>query len=759
VTPTQGLLDGLAVVDLLPPAFGMTGRILADLGALVVRAGWSASTVRVDPRWTAGAWTWDLGKSVVDVDADQLARLVADSDMVLRLEEPGAAAAVAGAAVLDVVLSPFGAVGPRAGWTASDLGVAAASGNLWATGDPDRPPVRCSAPLSLAHAGSEAAFAALSALRAGTRGRVDVSMAEAFTVACLGAPAGAGVHGDRGARTGAVMGGTKEIWPCADGWVSFGLRGGAARQPSLERLAALAAERGDERLVGVDWARYSPATAAPDLVATLTEAMGALFASMTVAELDALATEEQVLVAPVLDAAGVTASAQLAARHFFLRPEGRPEVPGSFAAARPPGGDWRRLVPVGPAVAGGAPAGPEATEAGAWAGTTIVEFGAGVAGPLVGRYFAEQGATVVRVESATRPDFLRVYALGPKNPHGLEGSSLFVWTNAGKLGVTLDLKQDEARRLARRLVGSADAVIENFTPGALDRLDLGYDELAAAHPRLVVLSMSFHGQTGPRRTEAGFGALGSALSGFDHLTGWPDREPIGPASTITDSLAPRFGAALLAAALLRQRATGAGAHLDVGQLEATVYALSPWLAWCAEHGDWGREGNRSPVAVPHGLYPGRGDDRWLAVAVWTDDEWAVLADAIGWSGPPLATLAERQAAADEIEAALRLWTGSRDPDDAAAVLQAVGVEAVPVADYCDVARDETLRTRGHFVPTDHAVLGSVLAERGAYRLDADRGGYPRASPELGRDNRRVFVDLLGLTVDEFERLGRDGALA
>jgi crotonobetainyl-CoA:carnitine CoA-transferase CaiB-like acyl-CoA transferase len=391
-------------------------------------------------------------------------------------------------------------------------------------------------------------------------------------------------------------------------------------------------------------------------------------------------------------------------------------------------------------------------------GTRIIEFGAGVAGPLVGRYFAEQGATVVRVESSTRPDFLRIYGLGPTNPHGLEGSPLFAWANAGKVGVTLDLKNDAARELARSLVGSAHAVVENFTPGTLERLGLGFEDLAAGNPGLVMLSMGFHGQTGLRRAEAGFGALGSALSGSNYLTGWPDREPIGPAGTITDSLAPRFGVVALAAALLAQRRGAPAVYIDISQVEATVFSLSPWLAASAEGDGWGREGNASPFAVPHGLYPAAGDDRWVAIAVWSAGEWALLRKAIGWPGPDLDSLEERAVHRDDIDAGISAWTATRRAADIAAELQALGVEAVPVDDFCEMLADATLLARRHYVQTTHDVLGPVVSERSGYRLSPDGGGYERASPSVGRDNRLVFCDLMGLTPEAFEAYEAAGAI-
>jgi crotonobetainyl-CoA:carnitine CoA-transferase CaiB-like acyl-CoA transferase len=759
------LLGGIDVVDLLPVEFGMTGRILADLGATVVRVRdhTGDTPTRWDSRWREGSAAWDIGVETVPGGDARVPALLRDARVVLVLHGTDAATLPVGDNTVRVVVSPFGRTGPRAETATTDIGVGAASGNLWATGDADRAPVRCSAPLSLVHLGPEAALAALVALASGASGDVDVSMAETMTGACLGATAQAILTGDRGQRAGAAIGLTREIWKCRDGWVSFGLRGGPARVPSLRRLAALAAERGDDRLAKVEWDDYRPATATPELLEEMVDVMGRLFAGLTVDELERLSADEAVLVAPILDAPAIAKSRQLASRGFFFSSDGpTAHLPRSFAAVRTARAPWAFLTAGKTAPHDDGT--PPPTGDLPWAGTTIVELGSGVAGPLVGRYFTEQGATVVRVESATRPDFLRIYAMGPDNPHGLEGSPLFTWTNAGSLGVSLDLKHPDGRRVLEQLVAKADAVVENFTPEVLRRLGLGYERLAEVNPSVVMLSTSFHGQTGPLRGASGFGALGSALTGFNHLTGWPDREPVGPASTITDSLTPRFAAAVLAAALLQRRRTGDGVHLDVSQVECAVYALSPWLHWCrpssasGQWRAWGRDANRSPDAVPHGVFPCAGDDRWVAVAVWDDDAWLQLIGLSGVGSDLAADPARRFAQVEDAEAVVAAFTAGRTPDEAVSALRAIGVDAVAIEDYCDVAADPTLGARGHFVHLDHQLLGDTVVERAGYRLPDDHGGFPRSTPTLGRDTEAVLTGMFGMTTAEYAELVEAGAL-
>ncbi|HEY3701550.1 MAG TPA: CoA transferase, partial [Acidimicrobiales bacterium] len=353
----------------------------------------------------------------------------------------------------------------------------------------------------------------------------------------------------------------------------------------------------------------------------------------------------------------------------------------------------------------------------------------------------------------------RVYALGPDNPHGLEGSTLFDGLNPGKLSVTLNLKHPDGVALARRLVAWSDAVAENFAPKAMRAFGLDYERLAGDRPDLVMVSACLNGQSGPHRDYPGFGGQGAALSGYNALTGWPDREPVGPFGTITDSLSPRFVATALAAGLLYRRRTGRGIYLDVSQVEAAVYTLSPWLLDYARTGVVAeRDGNRSPHAVPHGAFPCLGEDRWVALAVWDDGEWARLAGLIGVDDPSLATLDARLARIEEVEGAVAHWTGGRVVDDVVATIQGMGIEAVPVQDFGDVVADPQLAARGHYVTLTHPAMGEGIYERNGFRLSDAPSGYERTGPTLGQDNDHVLREILGLNTTEIGKLAADGAL-
>ena len=777
---SEALLAGTRVVDLAGEPAALAGRVLADLGAEVVLVEPPGGhPLRGLPRRFLA---WSAGKASVVVDGPddpRLAGLLATADAVV--DTPG----FPGAWELDpssapnavwVSVTPFGRTGPRSGWRASDLGVMASSGNMYATGDPDRPPVRCSEPSGYAHVGGETAYALLAALASGAPLLVDVSMQEVVFVANMVGLAEFATTGRRGSRRGANIGRTREIWPCRDGWVSFGLRGGKARVPSLETLTRLVVEDGIEAtaLTDRDWNKFSHTTASDEELEAIEQPVADYFARHTMRELYEIACATNLMLAPCNSPREIYASAQLAAREFFVPLGDVTRFPRSFVVVSSHDGEAAQAGPSAPAPEIGAtphaalvqkraaepPVVHQRRGGLAWEGTNILEFGSGAAGPIATRFFVEHGATVLRVESRSRPDFLRVYALGPDNPHGLEGAPMFDGLNVSKRSVTLNLKHPDGVAVARRLATEwADAVIENFAPRAMRGFGLDYETLVEGRPDLVMISSCLQGQTGPHRNYPGFGSQGAALAGFNWLTGWPDREPVGPYATITDSLAPRFVASALAAGLLYRRRTGRGVYLDVAQVEAGSFTLSPWLLDYEIDGVIGtRMGNRSPRAVPHGAFPCLGDDRWVAIACWTDEEWARLSGVLGYDDPSLATLAARLERVDDVEAAVEAWTTTRTREEVAAELQAAGIEAVPVEDFGDLHDDPQVAHRGHFVRFTHPAMGERLYERNGSRLGDAPCAYTRPGPTLGQDNEWVLRDVLGLSEAERERLAAIGAL-
>ena len=391
-------------------------------------------------------------------------------------------------------------------------------------------------------------------------------------------------------------------------------------------------------------------------------------------------------------------------------------------------------------------------------GVNVLEFGAGAAGPLATRYLADHGATVVRVESRVRPDFLRLYGI-TKTQKSLDASPMFAAFNCNKFAITLNMKHPDARAIALRLVRWADVVAENFAPGAMGRWGLGYEDLAKEKPDLIMVSTCLHGQTGPERDYPGFGGQGAAISGFNHLTGWPDREPLGPYGTITDSLSPRFAAAAVMAALWRRARTGEGTYLDLSQVECAIYCLGDVLVEQAVTGTVpGRLGNASRRAAPHGVYRCAGDDRWIAIAVWSDDEWHGLVEQLSLTPEESwERLEGRLARRESVDGAIEAATSSRDRDQLAEQLRAAGLEATPVLDLADLNADEQLAHRKHFVSMSHPVIGAQNYEALGFRLTDSPPSFTRPGPTLGRDNEEVYKGLLGMSDEEFKSFESSGA--
>src|SRR5438270_13046613 len=276
----EGLLDGRLVVDLAAEPAQMAGRILGVLGARVVRVGEAGPGLR--------ARAWAAGKEIVDEGA--LDDVLASADVVIDTPlHPGARRVDPDRAprAVWVSVTPFGLAGPRAGWRASDLGVMASSGNMYATGDPDRAPVRPSEPASFAHGAPEAALAALTALASGRPHHVDLSLQETVLAANMGAAGRFARDPMRGQRAGANIGRSREIWPCADGFVSFGLRGGKARIPSLQTITRLVTEAGilAPALTERDWTAYNHNKVTDEELRAIEEPIGRYFSTRTMADL------------------------------------------------------------------------------------------------------------------------------------------------------------------------------------------------------------------------------------------------------------------------------------------------------------------------------------------------------------------------------------------------------------------------------------------------------------------------------------------
>ncbi len=375
----------------------------------------------------------------------------------------------------------------------------------------------------------------------------------------------------------------------------------------------------------------------------------------------------------------------------------------------------------------------------------ILDFSWVLAGPYATRILADFGAEVIKVQPLL-PEAEDTFARGYYN----------TW-NRNKLGITLNLNKPEGVALARRLVAISDAVVENFTPRVMANWGLDYPNLKRVKPDLIMLSMSTMGSTGPWRDYVGFGPTVHAFSGMTSLTSFPGKPPSGPGFAYADHIAGLFAALALLGALEYRQKTGEGQYIDVSQVEAMASLLGSAIL---EYGASGQPpepaGNRSSVAAPHGVYRCRGDDRWCAIAVFTDEEWLGFCRALG--NPPwteddrFSTVSGRLQNVDELDRLVEGWTVGRTAEEVMAWLQQEGVAAGGVQDAGDIAADQQLKARGFFIELEHPELGKTVSDAVPIRLSDTPPGYSRAAPTVGEDNDYVYRELLGMTADEVLRL-------
>ena len=804
-------LSPYRVVDLTGRQGALCGRILGDLGADVIKieppGGDPARAVAPfyhdtgHPDDSLSFWAYNANKRsvVLDLeradDRDRVRSLVAGADFVIESAPPGhldelglgyAELSRGHEGLIMVSITPFGASGPYRDYAGGDLVSLAAGGLLYLCGPSDRPPVTIGEPQSFNQAGAQAAVGALVAhehrRRTGLGQHVDVSIQEAVANALDWVQQYYDIRGvicKRGTTPGLKIH-RNWIWRCKDGYVSWvwwvGAGWGRKNVPLVEWMA----EDGlSPELLGVPWEEMSLYKVSQEQVDVWESAFAAFFARHTVRELVDGALERRLLLYPVNGPRGVVENRQLAHRELFadLTPSGkdepvkypRPPVrsPVPLAALTRPAprvGEHTDEVLSEPArTPSGTQWGAGSEQGRALEGLKVADFTWLVAGPALGKNLAIFGATVVKVEFSGRLDGTRQSGPFSGKPT-FNSSGHFANHNAGKLSLGVDLNDPRGLAAARRLVEWADVVIENFTPGVMERWGLGYEGIAAINPRAVVLSSSFQGQDGPDAAQPGYASLLHALCGINQINGWPDLPPTDIADAYGDLIGVWYGLAALMAALDRRRATGRGSYIDLSQFDAAVNFVSPIiLDYLVNDRSAGPQGNRSLEAAPHGVYPcaadpaaaPEADDRRCAIAAYTDEQWRALVEVMGrpdWAGEArFATAAERRSNAAALDALIEEWTGSRKAEDVMRLLQGAGIPAAVAATAYDLFRDPQLTHREHFVRLDHPEMGLRSYDAPSFQLSRTPHELRRA-PLLGEHTHFVATELLGYSDEEFATL-------
>ncbi len=395
---------------------------------------------------------------------------------------------------------------------------------------------------------------------------------------------------------------------------------------------------------------------------------------------------------------------------------------------------------------------------GALDGVKVTDFTWIGAGSFTTKILADLGADVVKLESATRPDTLRLMPPFKDKISGLNRSGYFADRNTSKRSVALNMKEPRARELARKMIAQSDIVINNFTPGVMSRFGLGYDDVKQFKPDIVYVAMSLLGSTGPQRDYLGYGHMINAMSGLLRLSGHPGREPTGTGTNFPDHIPnPCHAVFALLAALRHLRRTGEGQFIDVAQLEPSAALLGPTvLDWTVNGVNRNRIGNRHDAMAPHGVFPCKGDDRWIAIAIGDDSQWRALSRVLEqpqWLSTPRWQTAEgRLDDADALELEIAAATSSREPHALMAALQDAGVAAGVVLDAGEVITDPQLVARGHWMRLPHEEMGETLHSTPPMILSATPARLRKPAPLLGQHTQEVCKEWLGLQDSDIDHL-------
>jgi len=377
-------------------------------------------------------------------------------------------------------------------------------------------------------------------------------------------------------------------------------------------------------------------------------------------------------------------------------------------------------------------------------GLRVLDFTWMVAGPYATRIFADFGAEVIKVQSK------RTARGAESNPTGY-----FNTWNRNKRGITLDLSHPEAREMVLKLTAKSDVVIENFSPRVMSNWGLDYGKLKEVNPDLIMLSMSAMGQRGPWKDYVAFAPTLHALSGLTHLTSFEKDFPIGLGFAYADIVAGLYAAFAVLAALEYRDRTGQGQYIDLSEYEAISTLMGPALVNASVNDkEILPEGNCPNYieAAPYGCYKCSGEDRWCVIAVSNEEEWQSLCRVLGhpeWMREDrFTTSAKRTGNRKELDELLTKWTIQHTAEEVVSLLQEAGISSGVVQNPEDLSKDPQLMARKFFVRLEHPVLGKTVSDRSPIRFEEDFTADWKAAPQLGEDNRYVFLELLGLTESE-----------
>lgn len=809
-----GALAGIRVIDMATLRGEMAGRSLADMGAEVLKIEPpEGAAARFEPPFRKGRegdpegslyWAaMGRGKRSIIVDLtkqaerDQLKQLIAGADVLIESFDPGhmktlgldyAAMKALNPALIYVSITPYGQTGPFAMDPATDLTIEAACGLINLQGDGDRPPLPVGFPQAAFHAGMVAAADTAIALNerqhSGLGQHLDVSMQTAMMLTLMNAQSfptaekrdipGFGMERNLPkppTTPGLEVPGLVTV---ADGYVT-NLMGAVG--PTVRALGEVINWRIElegplPNLPDIDWNKW-PQERKDGKITMEQVNEGAQIALKFLStrnkqEIFERALEHGLLNVPVYTTTDLLADAQLESRGLWEKIDGIPYPKPCIRLSRtktithrpaPKLGEAQALLN-GPARESAAPKVPASPRGKPFAGIKVADFAWVGVGPIISKALADNGATVVRIETSKRPDVLRMAAPYFNREFNFNSSQFMGNFNTSKLGMALDMSTEDGRAIAKKMVGWADVMLESFTPGTIGRFGLDWESVSKDRPDMIMLSTCLYGQTGPRRHFGGFGNQGAALAGLHGITGWPDRPPAGPYGAYTDFITPRFGALALAAAIYERSKSGKGQYVDISQVEAGIQFIEPLMLDAAVNGVTApAPGLDSLSQCPHGVYQTAGIERYVAISVDSAAQWRALCKFAGFtqfSDARYDNAKERLAARDKIEAAMRDFCSGKPPFAFVTQLRAAGIPAAVVMRGSDLYEDPQLIHRGYFVTLIHGFMGDMLYDGYPTLFSETPVKLNKAAPMLGEDTLHVMKEILKYPEEEITRLQKAG---
>lgn len=800
-------LKGIRVLDLTNSRGELAGRMLADLGAevLKIEPPEGVNSRRLEPfdgQDNSLYWAcFGVGKSSLQLDLtssddrDKLTQLAKGADFLIESFAPQYAASIGigydslseiNPGLIYIAITPFGQEGPKANWPATDLTLEAAGGRLAMQGDKDRAPIPVGFPQTYLQGGAQAAADLVIALnereKSGLGQFLDLSLQEVIwwtlmaaqgSPVCLGRnPPGCDDDRATGVQSRAQF--VPQVADASDGKVIIAVGGSPPGKKGMVTFAVdEARDNGtlEEDLDGYDWNNWvkllrEDAISQDQLIRVMNQ-VRSFIKRRSKRELIDWALENDLRLGPLNTTHDLINDRQLDARQFYIELGGIKQLgpwvkmsgtPLTITRPAPAPGQgkmpvWKqRTIPVSPHPRSG----------NAFEGLKVADFSWVAAGPTIGKALADHGAEVVKLESATRLDLSRTL---PPHIEGEPGVNRSYWAYlyaTSKLSLQCNLATDAGRMLARKMCDWADVVIESFSPGTMAKMGLDYATVSRDHPDLIMLSTSMLGQTGPLREYAGYGQQASAFAGFQNITGWPDREPCGVYSPYTDVIAPKFGISALAAALYERSSSSKGQWIDLAQAECSLYLLAPIIMDEIVNGITAvRPGMDSIYACPQGSYATMGTERYIAIAIETAEQWRALlslAPLNAFADERFDNMQERRVVRDEINSTLAAWTAGQDPWILEQELVDAGVPASVVQRPMDVFNDPQIEARELKQILPQSETGDVVHFGFCTRFSAKEQMVRSAPPSLGEHNEHVLRDLLQLSPAEIAELHQAGAL-